>query len=434
MILKEMDCNLELKKHINLIHCSNNLTLVQRKLFNALLFNAYPDLGFKREFYIKTKNLCEIIGYKSNDYKSIKKSLLELMVINIEWNVAGRETNKSDDKWKASSILAAAQIERGLCTYEYSSVMTELFYQPEIYGRINISLLPKFKSSYGLALYENCIRYSGIPQTPWFPLEIFRKLMGVENNKYIIFRDFKRRVLDMAVGEVNEHSPVIVIPEFKRVKNKVVNIRFLLKLKTNNNIHNILPEHSNNNASNVNNEVKNNSLVDTLKNNFCMSAKSIANILSKYELNYIDEKVMLILNSESFKHGKIRQISAYLVEALKNDYKYQKPTQPSKKYKCEELEIEKNKKSEKMRLLYSQYISSTISERLLAFSEEEKQIIVEQFEVSLKSGAKIIYTWFQKKRLEHPAIKALFNNFVRNYEPETFKDLLTFEKFEQIQV
>ena len=84
-----------------------------------------------------------------------------------------------------------------------------------------------------------------------------------------------------------------------------------------------------------------------------------------------------------------------------------------------------------MRLLYSQYISSTISERLLVFSEEKKQMIVEQFEVSLKSGAKIIYTWFQKKRLEHPAIKALFNNFVRNYEPETFKDLLTFEKFEQ---
>ena len=162
-----------------------------------------------------------------------------------------------------------------------------------------------------------------------------------------------------------------------------------------------------------------------------MSAKSIANILSKYELNYINEKVILILNSESFKCGKIRQISAYLVEALKNDYKYQKPTKPSEKYKCEELEIEKNKKSEKMRLLYSQYISSTISERLLVFSEEKKQMIVEQFEVSLKSGAKIIYTWFQKKRLEHPAIKALFNNFVRNYEPETFKDLLTFEKFEQ---
>ena len=81
MILKETDCNLELKKHINLIHCSNNLTLVQRKLFNALLFNAYPDLGLKREFCIKTKNLCEIIGYKSNDYKGIKKSLLELMVI-----------------------------------------------------------------------------------------------------------------------------------------------------------------------------------------------------------------------------------------------------------------------------------------------------------------------------------------------------------------
>jgi hypothetical protein len=174
--------------------------------------------------------------------------------------------------------------------------------------------------------------------------------------------------------------------------------------------------------------------VHALKNDFSMSDKSIENILSKYELNYINEKVMLILNSESFKLGKIRQLSAYLIEALKNDYKYTKSTQvlvSEKNIKTEEAELEKKKKMEEMRLLYNKYVASIINEHLSRFSKEKTQMIIEQFEMSLKSGVKVIYTWFQKKKLEHPAVKALFNNFIRNYEPDTFKDILTFEKFVQ---
>ena len=433
MIAKDTECNLELKKHVNLIHCSNNLTLVQRKLFNALLFNAYPELGLKQQFSIRTKTLCEIVGYKSNDYKSLKKALLELMVITIEWNVISGDANKLNDKWRASSVLAAAKLEGGVCIYEYSSIMTELFYQPEIYGRINISLLPKFKSSYGLALYENCIRYNGIPQTPWLSLEIFRKLMGVDEKKYSIFRDFKKRVLDMAINEVNLYSPMIIEPELKRFKNKVISIRFLLKTKLQNTFNRPLLSDVNGGGLKDNSTIKNNALLSTLKDAFSMSAKSIENILSKYELNYINEKATFVLNSESFKLGKIRQISAYLMEALKNDYRYTKPTGiviAEKHRKKEEQELAAKKKQEEIRLLYSRYVASAINERLAKFSPEKTHLIIEQFEISLKGGVRLIYTWFQKRNLEHPAVKALFNDFLRNYEPETFKDILTFEQFE----
>ncbi len=93
---------------------------------------------------------------------------------------------------KASSILSAAQLAEGVCTYEYSHIMKELLFQPEIYGRIDVKTMSKFKSSYGLALYENCIRYQRLSQTPWFPLDVFRKLMGVLGGKYTSFKDFKK--------------------------------------------------------------------------------------------------------------------------------------------------------------------------------------------------------------------------------------------------
>ena len=185
--------NLELKKHINTIHCSNNLSLVQRKLFNALLFNAYPDLPHKQRFEISSRKLCELIGYKSKDTGKLKSALLGLITTAIEWGVIECATAQQT-KWKASAILTSAEFSGGLCSYEYSQLMKDFLYQPEIYGRISVLLLSKFKSSYGLALYENCVRYQGLPQTPWFTLESFRKLMGVSDEKYLVFKDFKKRV------------------------------------------------------------------------------------------------------------------------------------------------------------------------------------------------------------------------------------------------
>ena len=106
--------------------------------------------------------------------------------------------------------------------------MRKLLYHPNVYGRLSLEIQAKFQSGYGLALYENCNRYQDIGKTPWFELEKFRKLMGVDDNKYKIFRDFKTRVLDKSVEEVNKHSTLIVEPKLKKINRKVVAIQFAI--------------------------------------------------------------------------------------------------------------------------------------------------------------------------------------------------------------
>ena len=71
--------NIELKKHVSTIHCANALSLLQRKIANALLFHAYEDLLIHEEYRISIRELCELIGYDSHDYKSIKKALVDLL-------------------------------------------------------------------------------------------------------------------------------------------------------------------------------------------------------------------------------------------------------------------------------------------------------------------------------------------------------------------
>lgn len=218
----------ELKKHVAVIHSTNKLTLVQRKIANALLFNAYDKLLVKEEHEIHITTLCNIIGYDSKDYKTIKKALLNLLATVLEWNLVDGERLDSEGIWNASSIIADASINGPICTYSYSNKMKKLLYRPNIYGRLDMAVQAKFQSSYGLALYENCNRFQDIGQTPCFSMDTFRKLMGVDEHKYKIFRDFKSRVLNKAIEEVNKYSPIQISPLLKRRGRQVISIQFII--------------------------------------------------------------------------------------------------------------------------------------------------------------------------------------------------------------
>lgn len=411
--------SLELKKHINAIHCSNNLTLIQRKLFNVLLFHAYPELPHKSRFQLKAKELCRLIGYNSNDYKGLKKSLLGLITTAIEWNILDYSSGK-EKQWKASSILAAAELSNGSCIYEYSYTIKELLYQPDIYGRINISLISKFKSSYGLALYENCIRYQGLQQTPWFTIDVFRSLMGVFGNKYLTFRDFKKRVLDIAIDEVNHISSIVISPEFERQNQKVTSIRFKLNER--------MPR---NDLGMVNVRVPED-LVDTLSRVFGLSQQLITEVFSNYSMQYINEKIELIMKSQSFLSGKIRDLAGYLTEALKKDYKISKSSRAvvGEYHGQEKIKREAKKNEEDIKKnRYVAYIHKKIDDYLSSLSNTDSEELELSFAKYIENQNEIFQGWFRKYKFEHPGIKSMFYDYVQETRQEELKNLLLYEDF-----
>lgn len=218
--------NYDLKKHVAAIHSANKLSLVQRKIANALLFNAYSELATKQEHQIHIRTLSTLIGYNSNELNAIKKALVSLISTVVEWNLIDKERVDNAGVWNASAIIADASIDGAVCTYSYSNKMRQLLFHPEMYGRLNMQVQARFKSSYGLVLYENCARYQNIQETPWFDMPVFRKLMGVEDEKYPVFKDFRKRVIDAAVKEVNEYSGMDINYLLKKVGRIPVAIKF----------------------------------------------------------------------------------------------------------------------------------------------------------------------------------------------------------------
>lgn len=402
----------DLKKHVAAIHSSGHLTLLQRKIANALLYNAYEDLLNKEEHQIHIMELSRLIGYDSKDQKKIKEALIALISTVIQWNIIDQQIG-CENIWSASAIISDASIQGAICKYSYSKRMKQLLYRPDFYGRINMNVLSKFKSTYGLALYENCIRYQDIGHTARFTMEIFRKLMGVEESQYLIFRDFKKRVLDKAITEVNRYSPINVTVKFEKEGAKVTTIQFFITKINNEKI--ILPsEHS---------------LINKLRDEYGFAVNKIAEMLAKYGEPYIMEKITIIEALSSYKTGQIANLAQYLAKALKENYQAPKSSkeQINKiKRTQEQQELERKYKDQK-RIEYRDYYNKQIYQIYQNLPENDKAVLHREFDQHIKPT--IYYSLFIRDGIENPLVKDHLCDFIRKKKFNYISEIKTFDEF-----
>ena len=214
----------EVKKNVAAIHVSGKLTLLQRKLSNVLLLNAYDTLIHKQSHAIDARTLCTMIGYNSNDMETLKQSLRGLVETSAEWDMLDEN---GQQEWGVSSLLAYAKLKGGVCEYAYSAALAEKLHDPKVFALINLNIQRRFTSGHALALYENCYRFVRTGSTGWWPLELFRRLMGVNDSAYYeVFKHLNAKVIKPAVAEVNKTSNIIVTPETRKMGRAVTEIRF----------------------------------------------------------------------------------------------------------------------------------------------------------------------------------------------------------------
>lgn len=404
--------DLELKKHVATIHSSNKLSLVQRKISNALLYNAYNDLLEKEEHSIHILTLCNLIGYDSKDFKAIKRALVELLSTVIEWNIVdgNKLTGEDIGQWSASSIIADASIDGPICTYSYSNKMKRLLYRPELYGRLNMAVQCKFKSSYGLALYENCIRYQDIGQTPWFDMAKFRRLMGVGEETYKKFRDFKSRVLSKAIEEVNAYSSITIQPQLRKQGRQPISIQFLITK-------NMIGSDAHKDETN---------LFAALRNRFSFSKKQALEVLENYQPEYILKKIQLIESSNSYQQGKIKNLAKYLLSAITEDYQPIKSSIKEAKINLGNKELEDNERKrivERIKSKYAKYKEQLIDAALNKLENTEKEKFMDRFfaehEEYIRTTIKIQRKKYSLDNItESPQIKVAIRAFAIRILPE----------------
>src|SRR5215510_10036944 len=107
---------------------------------------------------------------------------------------------------------------------------------PDMYARLDLDLQRQFDSKYGLALWELCADYLGAGreygETPFIPVDTFRKLMGIADVTYSSFKRLKDKVINPAVAEVNRVSDFRVTVDYQRDSRKITALKFKMRRVT----------------------------------------------------------------------------------------------------------------------------------------------------------------------------------------------------------
>lgn len=403
--------NRPLKKHVAAIHTDGHLSLLQRKLSNVLLLNAYDELLTQTEHEIDEKTLCVMLGYDSNDRKPLKDSLKALASIHAEWNILG--DNQEEVEWGVSSLLSHAVLSRGKCRYGYSPALAEKLYNPDIYASINMRIQRKFKSKHALALYENCYRFKGVRSTGWWSLKTFRRLMGVDDSDYYHqFKHLNAKVIKPTVNEINAVSDIELTPEFKRSGRAISKIRFLIGANPQ------LPLLDIDDDGAIKGTTIYQRLIAT-----GISHKLAESWIKQHGEDYCAAKLDLV-NTQKASGAKIVSVSGFLASAIKEDYQDGKagPTaeqlaqvkaqdaardqKASEARKQRQAETEAREEAKRLRIAKIETARQWFDEK----SEDEQNRILESFEATLDKP--FLRADFKRAKLDAPSVATRFAHYV----------------------
>ena len=89
----------------------------------------------------------------------------------------------------------------------------------------------QLKSKYAIRLYELLIAWREVGKVPQIDLLEFRHKLGIESDEYIRMSDFKIRVLEQSIKQINEHTDITVTYEQHKKGRNISGFSFKFKQK-----------------------------------------------------------------------------------------------------------------------------------------------------------------------------------------------------------
>lgn len=416
-------------KHSAAVHISNEVNLIQRKIWNILLANAYNHLPDREIHEVSFNELLDVLGFNSNNTEYVKKAVEELVKLTIHWNILGKDKK---NKWGWIHFLAEAKYEDGVLSYAYPPTLRKLLHNPDWYVQIKLSMQNKFVTKHGLALFEICadayIKKRGQGTTGWLSLDIFKELMGLnsggeEEQKYRDFKTLNRDVIKPALKEVNAAGDFTVTVEFRRTNRRISALRFdiLENLKE-------VGEQPSLAA------IFNQELFNRLQEFFCLSKEDAQRVVSSHDEGYIMENLVVV--EERYRAGKVKEnLAAYTMKAMEVDFRPKKSAFERKQENEQEDENVLRTLLFDLETDYTKSIKTEAARLLSEMTEEQRKEQISAFEEDRINPFPAIIGIYQKRKLQSPLFRTQFENYlVKKKGPADLVDLISFAKTQGLRV
>lgn len=109
--------------------------------------------------------------------------------------------------------------------------ITRLDGAEQFFTQYLLSQTANLNSVYSVRLYELLAQWKTAGKTPVFELSLFRGQMGLNDGEYKAMNDFKKRVLDLAVNEINEKTDLTVSYTQEKKGRLIAGFKFTVKQK-----------------------------------------------------------------------------------------------------------------------------------------------------------------------------------------------------------
>ena len=116
-------------------------------------------------------------------------------------------------------------------TMDVVKAITRLDGAEEFFTQYLLSQTANLNSVYSVRLYELLIQWKTATKTPVFELSLFRSQLGLDDGEYRDMSNFKKRVLDLAVNEINEKTDLTVSYTQEKRGRTISGFKFTVRTK-----------------------------------------------------------------------------------------------------------------------------------------------------------------------------------------------------------
>lgn len=361
-----------LKKAVELIHMSGNLTLSQKKIFNHLIAYAFKDLGSTDVYRANVSQLVKDTGFDSKNLtalratlRSIQRTLVSLDLLNDN----GIPTGFTD-----INLLSQTGVLNGIVTYSFPPGLRTLLNDPKVFAIISLSTEDTFRSVHTLNLYETILRFRKVRSTGFIDLPTWRKLIGANDPCYESFKVFNYSVLKPAIKEINDKCDVSIVPFFEKLGRNISAIRFEITEKSK-----IISDA----GGVVVDEDEIDPVHAAIEERLLalgLSEKDVMSILGDHQIDYIDGNLTIVetriraslKNPDPEKRIKPEKYAVYLKKSLDQDWRTGTVSIDKK--------IEDEKKEQAEKELKAKQLEALEKERLANAAKNRTNIAREQYD------------------------------------------------------
>ena len=218
-----------------LINASYNLEVTEQRLIMLAIITARESgkgITADSKLEIHASDYASRFGVSNEGaYWALKNAVLNLFERQFSFKEADKKGNIGTVKSRWVSRIKYIDTTATLEVTFAPDVVPLITRLEQHFTSYQLKQVIQLKSKYSIRLYELLIAWREVGKVPQIELSDFREKLGIDADEYVRMSDFKVRVLEPSIKQINEHTDILVTYEQHKKGRTITGFSFRFKQK-----------------------------------------------------------------------------------------------------------------------------------------------------------------------------------------------------------